>query len=268
VQRTARACLGDELGDRPRTVVAVAVIARFSTRAGLPHRSWASTLPSVPTPQQERAINSMLEAIPRGRRRVARAFLPLLMEHLANDELPRHLAVGRHATTSQQVVGMLVSRNPGRGDFGVLTVTKHRLVWVGGPSASRPRLVEVKPKDIIHASGNTVLSSGELTVALRGNTFNFTDMKPKGEGRAIEETLRSRNGDEFISFAGSQAAISMDSDSAATSHEEDAFVRDVSVTAADPDAFEHLRKLGELRDAGVLTDEEFAAKKAELLGRI
>jgi hypothetical protein len=31
---------------------------------------------------------------------------------------------------------------------------------------------------------------------------------------------------------------------------------------------EQLRKLGELRNAGVLTDAEFDAKKAELLGRI
>jgi large subunit ribosomal protein L7/L12 len=34
------------------------------------------------------------------------------------------------------------------------------------------------------------------------------------------------------------------------------------------DPLDQLRKLGELRDAGVLTDEEFEAKKAELLGRI
>jgi hypothetical protein len=31
---------------------------------------------------------------------------------------------------------------------------------------------------------------------------------------------------------------------------------------------EGLRKLGQLRDAGVLTEEEFAAKKAELLERM
>jgi hypothetical protein len=34
------------------------------------------------------------------------------------------------------------------------------------------------------------------------------------------------------------------------------------------DPIEQLRKLGELRDARVLTDEEFQAKKAEILGRI
>jgi hypothetical protein len=34
------------------------------------------------------------------------------------------------------------------------------------------------------------------------------------------------------------------------------------------DPVEQLRTLGELRQAGLLSDEEFEAKKAELLGRI
>jgi hypothetical protein len=36
--------------------------------------------------------------------------------------------------------------------------------------------------------------------------------------------------------------------------------------AAQPDMVEQLRKLGELRDAGILTEEEFAAQKAKVLG--
>jgi len=35
-----------------------------------------------------------------------------------------------------------------------------------------------------------------------------------------------------------------------------------------PDVLDQLRKLGELRDAGVLTTEEFESKKTELLGRL
>jgi len=37
---------------------------------------------------------------------------------------------------------------------------------------------------------------------------------------------------------------------------------------ADPDVLEQLRRLGELRSSGVLTDMKFEAKKVELLGRI
>jgi hypothetical protein len=40
------------------------------------------------------------------------------------------------------------------------------------------------------------------------------------------------------------------------------------VGAAEPEALEQLRKLGELRAAGVLTEAEFDAKKAELLRRV
>lgn len=37
--------------------------------------------------------------------------------------------------------------------------------------------------------------------------------------------------------------------------------------AAPPDdVYEQIRKLGELKSAGILTEEEFAAKKAQLLG--
>jgi Short C-terminal domain len=42
----------------------------------------------------------------------------------------------------------------------------------------------------------------------------------------------------------------------------------VPSSPSSPDAIEQLRKLGELRAVGVLTDAEFRAKKAELLGRI
>jgi hypothetical protein len=35
-----------------------------------------------------------------------------------------------------------------------------------------------------------------------------------------------------------------------------------------PDVMDQLRKLGELRDAGILSEDEFLAKKAELLGRL
>ena len=42
----------------------------------------------------------------------------------------------------------------------------------------------------------------------------------------------------------------------------------LGTTPPNPDVLEQLRKLGDLRKAGVLTDAEFEAKKAELLGRL
>lgn len=40
----------------------------------------------------------------------------------------------------------------------------------------------------------------------------------------------------------------------------------VATPSGTPDMYEELRKLAELKDAGILTEEEFAAKKAQILG--
>jgi hypothetical protein len=37
---------------------------------------------------------------------------------------------------------------------------------------------------------------------------------------------------------------------------------------ASPDVFDQIRRLGELRDAGLITPDEFDTKKAELLTRL
>ena len=39
-----------------------------------------------------------------------------------------------------------------------------------------------------------------------------------------------------------------------------------AAVAAQPDPIEQLKELGKLREQGILTDEEFAAQKAKLLG--
>lgn len=46
------------------------------------------------------------------------------------------------------------------------------------------------------------------------------------------------------------------------------FHKEQAAPAAATDPMEQLRKLGELRDAGVVTDAEFETKKAELLARL
>ena len=42
----------------------------------------------------------------------------------------------------------------------------------------------------------------------------------------------------------------------------------VAPTAAEPDVFEQISKLAVLRDQGILSEDEFAANKAELLARL
>ena len=42
----------------------------------------------------------------------------------------------------------------------------------------------------------------------------------------------------------------------------------VQAAPAQPDALEQLQKLAQLKDAGIISEEEFAAKKADLLSKI
>ena len=45
-------------------------------------------------------------------------------------------------------------------------------------------------------------------------------------------------------------------------------VAEPAATGPSDDPYEKLRKLGELRDAGVLTEDEFEAQKAAILSRL
>jgi Short C-terminal domain len=89
---------------------------------------------------------------------------------------------------------------------------------------------------------------GKITVFASGNKAEINNVS-KADGKAITDAVRARL-TEMPAPTPTQL-------SPATSAGE-----------PKPDIYEQLAKLGELRKAGVLTDEEFEAKKVELLGRI
>ena len=51
-----------------------------------------------------------------------------------------------------------------------------------------------------------------------------------------------------------------------SAYEEQQYYEPAPTPAPAPDPIEQLTKLGQLRDSGVLTEEEFAAQKAKILG--
>ena len=84
----------------------------------------------------------------------------------------------------------------------------------------------------------------------------------ESDGRGVSEIL--------ISHAGGQLLLSKEREVAATIVEE-LRSRALSTRApapSEPDPLELLARLAELRDAGVVTEEEFAAKKAKLLNEV
>jgi hypothetical protein len=86
---------------------------------------------------------------------------------------------------------------------------------------------------------------GKIIVFASGNKAEIVNVQ-KTDGKAITDAVRARLSEAPAPAAESPAA---------------------AATPA-PDVYEQLAKLGELRTAGIVTDAEFEAKKAELLSRI
>ena len=88
----------------------------------------------------------------------------------------------------------------------------------------------------------------KVTVITSGNTVDFR--VSKDEAQAVKDTLTRL-------MLGSHP-----------SQNQSAAPAVAAAPAAEPDAMEQITKLAGMRDAGILTDEEFNAKKAELLARM
>jgi hypothetical protein len=86
---------------------------------------------------------------------------------------------------------------------------------------------------------------GKLIIFASGNKAEIKNVAPKDRATEIGDYVRTR--------------IAESSQSSASP---------VAPTAASDDPYEALRKLGELRDVGVISLEEFEEKKAALLQRI
>jgi hypothetical protein len=86
----------------------------------------------------------------------------------------------------------------------------------------------------------------------------------KGFGVPAKRHLQERL--ELLAGAIDSAARQRAADTGSAGQSKAAGTPDQSNAASDP--IERLRQLSELRDAGIVTDEEFEAKKAEILGRI
>lgn len=125
---------------------------------------------------------------------------------------------------------------------GLVVMTDRRLLFVqdGFMSKTSEDFPYSKISSVSWGSGMVM---GTITVFASGNKAEIKNVQ-KEDGKEIVDALRER-------LADSPAAPA-----AATS------------SAGQPDVMGQLRQLGELRDAGVLTPEEFEAKKADLLKRL
>ena len=84
-------------------------------------------------------------------------------------------------------------------------------------------------------------------------------------GASVEELTE----DELVAAMqelGIQSIELTDDDKAAVAREGSAEAENAAAPAAEPDYLDELERLGELRDRGIITEEEFQAKKKQLLG--
>jgi hypothetical protein len=149
-----------------------------------------------------------------------------------------------HLREGERVERLAQANRPGKPGVGLLALTDRRLLLV------KERMFGAKAEDftldkISWVEWKSGLATGTATISSMGNKLEVG--MNKDDGKAITDLLRDR-------------ISALQSASAATG----------SGQGTEParDIPDQIRKLGELRDAGVLTEEEFEAKKAELLSRM
>jgi hypothetical protein len=149
--------------------------------------------------------------------------------------LPNHLHDGERVE--------LVATGTYANGTGLLVLTDRRLLFVKDGITSKTtedflfsRITSVQLKT------GMVMSRRVITVS--GNAAEITNVQ-KDDGQAMADAIRA--------IINAPVAVAEPAAPAA---------------APQPDVYEQLKKLAELRDAGILSEAEFDTKKAELVSRI
>lgn len=152
-----------------------------------------------------------------------------------------HLDEGEAAELS--VLGAYETKRMGQDTVrnGVLIATENRLVFYAKRMGGYD-LESFPYENISSFEQGKNMMGGNVSFFASGNKV-FVKWIKDGDLRGLVEYVRSRMGKKKPSDDNASAAPTE------------------SIT-------DQLTKLGELRDAGVLTDDEFQAKKADLLGRM
>lgn len=131
----------------------------------------------------------------------------------------------------------LLAQAKGMSGAGVLALTDRRLLFVDCGAFGKTRQIDAPFARITTVEHEEGFANGALAVTLMGERIAFEQIVPKGRATELATALRARVG---------------------------------TPTAATPapDVLGQLAQLSALHDAGVVTDDEFAAKKAALLARL
>jgi hypothetical protein len=157
--------------------------------------------------------------------------LKKLTEHLHDDETVRLIAQGTY-----------------EGNQGILVLTDVRLLFLFHGMVSQGK--EDFPLRLISSvQTKSGFATGEMRVFVSGNSSSISGIV-KADLEPLADAVRQGIAEQQAPTAPPPAAPAPAP----------------SVTTTDP--FEALQKLAALKDAGVLSEDEFAAKKQEILGRM
>jgi hypothetical protein len=168
----------------------------------------------------------------------------------AKAQMPKHLGSGREIKKlvehlwEGETIERMVGGTYGKGN-GLLVLTDRRVLFlIHGVMSQQTEDFPIERISSIQWSSGMLM--GTITIYASGNKAEIKNVE-KGAGKTLVETVRDR--------IANRTAPTMPPTVA-------------PAAAGHGDVFEQIRKLGELRDAGILTDEEFVAKKTELMGRL
>jgi hypothetical protein len=131
---------------------------------------------------------------------------------------------------------------------GLLAVTNERVLWYHAAPIGRT-LIDQRHERISSVKAHKGVLGARLVVNAGGDEWMLQNVYPKEAVDEIAGVIRSE--------AIRSEARNRQSPPSPPATE-----------ARAPDVMDQLKKLGELRDAGILTNEEFDAKKAVLLSRL
>jgi hypothetical protein len=133
---------------------------------------------------------------------------------------------------------------------GLLAITDRRILFVDDGFV-RKRVEEFHYNRVSSIQWKSGMLSSMLTIVTSGNKATIKDVMPKERAQEIAGYVSKRISGDITRPAAPAVAAPAPAEA-----------------PAGPSPIEQLKQLGELRDAGVLTDGEFEAKKAELLKRV
>jgi Bacterial PH domain/Short C-terminal domain len=150
-----------------------------------------------------------------------------------------------HLWEGERVEKMAQAQPKGEAGVGLLVLTDRRLLFVKEGMFGRGKTEDFTFDRITSVEFSKGMATADLKVLAMGNESKFN--VNKDDGKEMTDLIRSRTS---RAQAVAPAAGSAQGGQPA------------------PDIPDQIRKLSELRDEGMLTEEQFEAKKADLLSRM